>query len=147
MIERSYLYDFEPGGLVDVCRDPTGVRVELLELTGIRERDADELLRALREELAARFRVRPLYRRIIVWTDANWLRDHDEAEYRAVRDWLDHGLRAMQHPWELPMLGQVGCAVLDGSLPEQLLDLRIGDAWDFDYERERPPERRARPRR
>lgn len=144
---RSYLYDFDPLGLVEVCRDPNGVRVELFELTGFRDRDADELLRTLREDLAARFVLRPLYRRIIVWTHARWLKEHDEPEYLRVREWLDQGLLDMQHPWELPMLGQVACAVLQHGLPPSIENLRVGDPWDFDYERERPPERRAARRR
>ena len=147
MVDRSFLFDFDPGGLVEVCRDPNGVRVELVELTGMRTRDADTLLRWLRMELAARFVQRPQYRRIVVWTHAGWLRDHDEVEYRLVREWLDRGLRDMQHPWELPMLGQVGCAVLEGELPPELADLRIGEPTDLDYVAERPPERRSRPRR
>lgn len=146
-MERSYLFDFDPGGLVEVCRDPRGVRVELFEMTGIRERDADELLGSLREELAARFRARPLYRRIVVWSDAGRLRAEDDREYGAVRQWLDEGLRELQHPWQMPMVGQVGCAVLEGPLPGELQDLRVGDPWDFDHDRERAPERRARRRR
>lgn len=143
---RSVLFDFEPGAFVDVCLDRTGVRVELFEVTGMRDRDADELLRSLREELAARFRARPEYRRIVVWTEAGWLRTADADEYARVRAWLEGGLASMQHAWELPMVGQVGCAVLDGALPEPVAHLRVGDPWDFDYERPRAPERRARPR-
>jgi hypothetical protein len=143
MDDRSYLFDFEPGAFIDVCRDTAGVRVELFELTGIRDRDAGELLRSLREELAARFTVRPEYRRIVVWTNASWLREHDADEYAKVREWLDKGLRTMQHGWELPMIGQVGCAVLQFDLPAPVTDLRVGDPWDFDYEAERAPERRA----
>jgi hypothetical protein len=146
MGDRSYLFDFEPGGFVDVCRDTTGARVELFEITGIRDRDAGEVLRSLRAELAARFSVRPDYRRIVVWTNAAWLATHDAEEYAAVRAWLDTGLRTMQHGWELPMVGQVGCAVLEGPLPDGVAHLRIGDPWDYDYEAERQPERRAQPR-
>ena len=146
MEDRSYLFDFDPAAFVEVCRDTHGVRVELFEVTGFRDRDAGELLRSLREELAARFSVRPEYRRIVVWSDAGWLREHGPEEYEQVRAWLDKGLRNMQHGWELPMIGQVGCAVLQGELPAAVEQLRVGDRWDYDYEAQRPPERRSRPR-
>lgn len=147
MQQTNILYDFEPAALVDLCNDPRGVRMELLELTGIRRRDVDEVLDELHVLVAARFKERPDWRRLVVWSDAGWLAQHDVDEYVTVRDWLDEGLRELQSPWRLPMTGQVGCAVLQGSLPEELAPLRVGEVRDLEYERERPPERRAERRR
>lgn len=147
MHQTDILYDFEPAALVELCNDPRGVRIELIEFTGIRKRDVDDVLGRLREVIARRFRDRPDWRRIVVWSDAAWLARHDADEYVTVREWLDEGLRELQSPWRLPMTGQVGCAVLQGSLPEELVPLRVGEVHDLDYEGERPPERRAARRR
>lgn len=147
MTPTSILYDFEPATFVELCHDTRGTRFELLEITGIRRRDVDELLDALQPRLAARFVDRPDWRRIVVWSDAGWLAAHDPDEYVTVRDWLDDGLRELQSPWRLPMTGQVACAVLQGQLPETLQALRIGSLLDLEYERERAPERRANRRR
>jgi hypothetical protein len=143
MEHTSILYDFEPDAFVELCADARGVRVELVELTGIRFRDVDELLPTLQARIAARFVDRPEWRRIVVWTNAAWLVEHDADEYVQLRDELDDGLRELQSPWRLPMTGQVGCAVLQGELPAQLHALRDGEPIDLEYERPRPPERRA----
>jgi hypothetical protein len=147
MNPTSILYDFEPAAFVELCHDPKGARFELIEITGIRQRDVDELLDALQPRIAERFVERPDWRRIVVWSQAGWLAAHDADEYITVRDWLDDGLRELQSPWRLPMTGQVGCAVLQDALPQPLLALRIGSVLDLDYERERDPERRSTRRR
>lgn len=147
MTSTNMLYDFEPSALIELCTDTRGARFELIQITGIRRRDVDELLDALQPRIAERFLQRPDWRRLVVWTDAGWLAAHDADEYVTVRDWLDDGLRELQSPWRLPMTGQVGCAVLQGPLPERLEALRIGAALDLDYERDRAPERRSQRRR
>jgi hypothetical protein len=147
METTGILYDFEPTTFVELCSDPRGVRLELVEFTGVRRRDVDELLADLRRVLATCFEQRPGLRRIVVWTDAAWLADHDADEYVTVRDWLDEGLRELQNPWRLPPTGQVGCAVLQGALPDAVRSLRVGERIDLGYERERPPERRSERRR
>ena len=143
MATTAILYDFEPDTFVELCNDPRGVRVELLELTGIRSRDVDQALADLRDRLVDRFAERPGWRRIVVWSDAAWLAEHEPDEYVQVRDWIEDGLRELQNPWRLPPTGQVGCAVLQGPLPEQLHALRSGARVDLDYEAERGPERRS----
>ena len=96
--------------------------VELLEVTGLRERDADAVLGGLRTALGKRFDAQPRRRRIVVWSDAGRLAEEAPEEYDAVREWLDRGVAAMQHPWKLPMVGQVGVAVLQDALqnPDQI---------------------------
>ena len=143
---RTILFDFDPPEFVELCRDPNGVRVDLLEVTGIRQRDVDELLAHLERDLVACHAERPGWLRIVVWTDAAWLAEREPAEYQTIRTWLSAGLADMQHPWRVPMVGPVGCAVLKGPLPEVLEGLRVGEKHDLDYERERPPERRAQRR-
>ena len=143
----AILFDFTPTSFSELCRDPHGVRVELVEVTGMRLRDIDELLDSLAVELAACFDARPGYLRIVVWSGAAWLVDHDLEEATEVRVQLDAGLRALQNPWRVPMVGQVGCAVLDGPLPDGLASLRVRDVQDLDYMRERAPERRSERRR
>lgn len=139
----TILFDFEPETFVGLCTDPHGVRVELVEVTGIRQRDVDDLLARLDAVLVDRFAERPGWRRIVVWTDAAWLAEHDEQEYATVREWLADGLRELQGPWRVPATGQVGCAVLQGGLPGELEPLRVGERIDLDYEAPRAPERRA----
>jgi hypothetical protein len=143
---RTILFDFEPPQFVELCRDPNGVRVDLLEVTGIRQRDVDELLADLERDLVACHAERPGWLRIVTWTDAAWLAEHEPEEYATVRSWISSGLADMQHPWRVPMVGPVGCAVLQGELPEAVAHLRVGDRRDLDYERLRPPERRAQRR-
>ncbi len=143
MTTTSILYDFEPDTFIELCNDPRGVRVELLEVTGMRQRDVDELLATLRGRLVERFEQRPAWRRIVVWSDAAWLADNEPEEYVTVREWLDDGLRELQSPWRLPPTGQVGCAVLQGGLPSELEPLRASDRIDLVYDAERPPERRS----
>ena len=52
---RPILYDVQPGEFVELCLDPTGVRVELLEITGIRAVDADTVIAQFESVLAKRF--------------------------------------------------------------------------------------------
>jgi hypothetical protein len=139
----TILYDFDPDSFVELCRDARGVRVELVELTGIRARDVDEVVAELRGVLVTAHRERPDWRRIVVWTDAAWLATGEPEEYVQVRDWLEEALLGLQNPWRLPATGQVGMAVLQGALPEVLEAQRLGERRDLGYERERPPERRA----
>lgn len=143
MRPTTILFDFEPAALVELCRDPNGVRVDIVEVTGIRLRDVDELLADLERDLVACHAARPGWLRIVTWTDAAWLAAHDPQEYASLRSLLGRGLADMQHPWRVPMVGPVGCAVLQGELPEVLHELRAVDRRDLDYARERPPERRA----
>lgn len=144
---RPILFDVEPGALVELCLDPTGARVELLELTGLRSADGDAVIAQLRTGLANRFESEPRFRRVVVWTAAGRLAGEDVDEYTAVREWLEDGVRDLQNPWRLPMTGEVAIAVLQGELPEQLTALRIGPAWDLEHDRPRPEDRRAKPRR
>ena len=146
MRPRTILFDFDPAQFVELCRDPNGVRVDLLEVTGIRQRDIDELLGDLDRKLVACHAERPGWLRIVVWSDAAWLAEREPEEYATVRTWLSAGLADLQHPWRVPMVGPVGCAVLQGSLPAVLEELRVGDRLDLEYERPRAPERRARRR-
>lgn len=146
MRPRTILFDFDPPEFVELCRDPNGVRVDLLEVTGIRPRDVDELLHDLERDLIACHTARPGWLRIVVWTDAAWLAEREPQEYATIRTWLAAGLADMQHPWRVPMVGPVGCAVLQGALPDAVVDLRVGERRDLGYERERPPERRAQRR-
>lgn len=144
---RPILYDVLPGEFVELCLDPAGVRIELLEVTGLRAVDGDAVIGQLKGVLASRFEAEPRYRRIVTWTNAAMLKDHDEAEYQLVRGWLDDGLRDLQNPWRLPMVGEVAAAVLQGELPETIADRRVGPAWDLEHDRPRPVDRRAKPRR
>lgn len=144
--QQSILYDFDAETFAAVCHDPHGVRVEIIEFTGVRLRDIDELMKSITTKLAERFSERPDWRRIVVWSDAGWLAAHDRAEYDQLRTILEEDLRRIQNPWRLPLTGQVGGVVLQGSLPVTLEAHRIGERFDLDYTRERPPERRAQRR-
>lgn len=143
MTTTTILYDFEPDTFIELCQDPRGLRVELLELTGIRQRDVDAVIAQLRDRLVERFAERPDWRRIVVWSDAAWLAEREPEEYVRIREWLEEGLLGLQNPWRVPATGPVGCAVLQGPLPAPLENLRSGDRVDLDYEAERQPERRS----
>lgn len=143
MLTDSIVFDFTASSFLELCRDPHGSRVELLEITGVRQRDVDQLIDVLAVALAERFAAQPGYLRIVVWSEAAWLAEHDQTEYDTAREWLDDGLRKLQNPWRVPMVGLVGCAVLDGALPTELEQLCVRERVDLGYERERPPERRS----
>ena len=128
---------------MELCRDTSGVRVDILEVTGLRQRDVDELLADMERDLVSCHAERPGWLRIVAWTGAAWLAEREPEEYATVRAWLGRGVADLQHPWRIPMVGPVGCAVLQGALPEVLHELRAVEPRDLDYERERPPERRA----
>lgn len=98
MGDERILYDFDEDSFVEVCRDVHGVRIELIEFTGVRARDVDELLVALRARLVERFEEQPGLRRIVAWTDAAWLAQHDAGEYDEVREAVEQGLLRMQNP-------------------------------------------------
>lgn len=145
--ELPIVFEFEPGELVDLCHDPAGIPIDLIEITGMRtQRDLGLLRRALREDIADCFTARPERRRLVVWSHAGWLLEHAPDEHRDVRAWLEAWLREIQNPWQLPLTGQVAGAVLQGELPEPLHAHRAVPLRDLDYEAERPPERRSEPR-
>jgi hypothetical protein len=146
MLLETILFDFDPGAFVATCTDSAGVPIELLEVTGLRQPDADQILAALKPALARRFELEPQRRRVVVWSDAGRLAADHPDEYEAVRTWLDRGVMALQHPWKLPMVGQVGVAVLQGELPSPLHSLRVGARVELDHDAARPDERRRRPR-
>ncbi|MEO6867405.1 MAG: hypothetical protein ABI200_05240 [Gaiellales bacterium] len=146
MIDPPILCDFDPIELVELCRDPAGVAVDLIEVTGMRLRDLDALRVELHSDVVASFNARPERRRIVVWSHASWLQEHAPEEHSLVREWLEETLRELQNPWRLPLTGQVGCAVLAGPLPVQLETYRAAPQRDLEYEAERSPERRSQSR-